>query len=82
MKFMKIIFSLLIIVFSTVGMAHGADRSLTQTDLYWLAKNIYYEARGESTIGQIMVGIVTISRQQSGKWGNTFKDVITYSNQF
>jgi spore germination cell wall hydrolase CwlJ-like protein len=55
---------------------------LSQNDLYWLAKNIYYEARGESTIGQIMVGIVTISRLRSGKWGNTIKDVVTAPKQF
>lgn len=79
---MKMIKSIIfIIAIMITGTAYGSSQ-LSQTDIYWLAKNIYYEARGESVLGQIMVGVVTISRQQSGEWGDTIKAVVTAPKQF
>ena len=54
----------------------------TEKDLYWLALNIYHESRGENNAGQIMVGIVTLTRLKSKKWGNTIKKVVTAPHQF
>jgi len=61
------------------GIAHA---EMTKTDLYWLSKNIYYEARGESFLGQVMIGFVTLCRLEDGRWGNSIKSVVTAPHQF
>lgn len=60
--------------------AYGQD--FNKGDIYWLTSNIYHEARGESVYGQLMVGMVTLERLKSGRWGNTIKEVITAPAQF
>lgn len=42
-----------------------------------LAKNIYFEARGESRKGQIAVAYVVINRKKDDRYPNTLCDVIT-----
>jgi len=54
----------------------------SKADIYWLTQNIYHEARGEDLFGQMMVGMVTLERLHSGKWGKTIKDVVTSPSQF
>jgi len=41
-----------------------------------LALNLYHEARGDSKLGQIAVGYVTLNRVQSRKYPNTVCDVV------
>jgi len=66
----------------SVPFVHAEQSNITKSDIYWLTQNIYHEARSESTIGQIMVGIVTLSRLESKRWGTTIKSVVTAPNQF
>jgi spore germination cell wall hydrolase CwlJ-like protein len=47
-----------------------------------LAKNIYFEARGESTAGRKAVGQVTINRAKDGRWPNTLCGVVQQKHQF
>lgn len=47
-----------------------------------LARNIYYESRGESIHGQIAVANVTINRVKSNKFPNTICKVVYQPNQF
>jgi len=49
---------------------------------FCLAKNIFYEARGESVMGQIAVAQVTINRLIEGKWGKTICSVVYADGQF
>lgn len=49
----------------------------TEHDLICLAKNIYYEARGEPPTGQIAVGLVTLNRYQSGEFSSSICGVVT-----
>jgi N-acetylmuramoyl-L-alanine amidase len=51
-------------------------------ELKCLTDNIYYEARGESKIGQLMVGKVTINRSNSGLYPNGLCKVVYQKNQF
>lgn len=74
------IFSILILVLLFI-IPHTAQ-GFSQSDIYWLSQNIYHEARGENDLGQVLVGIVTLSRKDSGMWGDTIKDVVTAPNQF
>lgn len=49
---------------------------------YCLAKNIYFEARGESTKGKLAVAKVTINRTKSGKFPATICAVVYQPYQF
>ena len=66
----------------SVPFIHAKQINITKSDIYWLTQNIYHEARSESIAGQIMVGIVTLSRLESKRWGTTIKSVVTAPNQF
>lgn len=58
------------------------SNSLSDTDIHWLAQNIYHEARGETLLGKVLVGIITIERLNSGRWGDSIKSVVTANKQF
>ncbi len=47
-----------------------------------LAKNIYYESRGEPLAGKLAVAQVTLNRVGSGSFGNTICKVVYQKNQF
>lgn len=49
------------------------------SDIECLAKNIYYEARGEPEHGMIAVGLVTINRSQDSQFSKTICGVVTQS---
>ena len=62
-----------------------ADDYYNQTDLYWLARIISAEAKGEPFAGQIAVGNVVLNRKRSSQFPNTVKGVIfdtKYGTQF
>ena len=56
--------------------------SIKQKELNCLALNIYHEARGESTDGQIAVGNVTMNRVNSKKYPNSICKVVYQPSQF
>ncbi|MBE1443707.1 cell wall hydrolase [Paenibacillus sp. OAS669] len=56
--------------------------SLNREELDILAKVIYSEARGESYEGQVAVGAVVMNRIQSGKFGDSIKDVVFQKGAF
>jgi N-acetylmuramoyl-L-alanine amidase len=47
-----------------------------------LSDMIYHEARGESTLGQTAVAVVTINRAKSGKYPSNLCDVIYQQGQY
>lgn len=49
---------------------------LSDRDVECMARNIFYEAQGESTEGKIAVGMVTLNRAQDGRFGRTVCDVV------
>lgn len=49
---------------------------LSDKDIECMARNIFYEAGGESTEGKIAVGVVTLNRAQDGRFGKTVCDVV------
>lgn len=59
------------------GFAHAKD-----TDLKCLAKNIYYEARGESLQGKLAVAQVTLNRQRDPRWQGSICKVVYQPWQF
>jgi spore germination cell wall hydrolase CwlJ-like protein len=54
----------------------------TERERVCLAKNIYYEARGEGEYGMYAVAQVTINRLKVGYWGNTVCKVVYAKSQF
>ena len=53
-----------------------------EEQLRWLALNIYFEARGEETVGQEAVAWVTLNRVASKWWPNSIKAVVKQKYQF
>ena len=53
-----------------------ADNIVFKDDVLCMAKNIYHEARGEPTIGQVAVGYVTKNRVSSDRFPNDVCDVV------
>lgn len=53
-------------------------------DIDVLARTIYGEARGETTEGQLAVGLVILNRYRSNKWfsGNTITETCLKAKQF
>lgn len=50
--------------------------TFTEKDEQCLARNIYFEAGGESTEGKAAVGIVTVNRVKDGRFGRTICEVV------
>jgi hypothetical protein len=62
------------LVESTVNMI--ATPFLSDKDIECLARNIFYESRGEPIEGKIAVGIVTINRAQDPRFGKSVCEVV------
>ncbi len=62
---------------AALGMTLGSDdSSVSNNDLYLLAKCVYAEARGESYTGQVAVAAVILNRVKSADFPNTIAGVI------
>ena len=48
----------------------------SEQDIDCLARNMYYEARGETTEGRVAVGVVTINRRNDDRFPNTICGVV------
>jgi len=75
---LKFLLSIIILLTIMSPMMVKADYS----EVEWLARNIYHEARGEGIYGMIAVSIVTINRVEDSRYPNTIKGVITQPHQF
>ena len=62
---------------AALGMSISSDdSSVSNNDLYLLAKCVYAEARGESYTGQVAVAAVILNRVKSASFPNTIAGVI------
>lgn len=59
-----------------------ADNTWPQGDTLCLAANIYHEARGESTVGKLLVAQITLNRVASDKYPNSICKVVKQKHQF
>lgn len=57
-------------------------QSLDSRQLNCLAKNVYFESRGEPFKGKLAVALVTLNRVASDKYPNTVCEVVYQKNQF
>ena len=58
------------------------ERMLRDRQVICLAKNIWFESRGEPAEGQLAVGLVTLNRLESGIWPRTVCEVVYDPGQF
>lgn len=58
------------------------ESDFRQTEVECLTQNIYHEARGEDTLGQIAVAYVTLNRRDHGYFPDTICDVVWQPSQF
>ena len=59
-----------------VSNARAAQADYPEEDLYWLARVISAESRGESLLGQIAVGNVVLNRVAASQYPGTIKGVV------
>jgi spore germination cell wall hydrolase CwlJ-like protein len=70
---------LIIMLFLLVIFAQPASAG---NDLICLAKNLYFEARGENEAGQFAVGFVTMNRVRNKRWPDSVCKVVYQPGQF
>ena len=72
------VFGALGLVFTTLGvlMYNTVDGRAINRDLTCLARNVYYEARGEPEKGKLAVAKVTLNRVSSSRFPNTICDAV------
>ena len=56
--------------------------SISKEDRYCLQQNIFFEARNQSTLGQVAVAWVTLNRMESSRYPDTICDVVWQHKQF
>ena len=49
---------------------------VSEEDITWLAKNVYFEARNQGIAGQLAVAMVTLNRVDDQRFPNTIRDVV------
>lgn len=61
---------------SNINVSRSLSVQFSQDDIYWMAKAVYAEARGEVYKGQVAVANVLINRVKASSFPNTVKGVI------
>ena len=80
---MHLLSKILIAVFLVSGVLLAKEiYAWPSGDIQALTANIYYEARGESALGQLLVAQVTINRTKQEKWPSTIEEVVKQRKQF
>lgn len=64
----------------TPAMTNTEDKS--RAEIECLAKNIYFESRGEPLAGKIAVGLVTLNRAREASFPDTVCGVVSQRHQF
>ena len=64
------------------GFAGPLSDSIKKKELHCLAQNIYFEAQGEPSGGQLAVALVTMNRVKNKRYPNTVCGVVWQRRQF
>lgn len=59
-----------------------SPQKISKSDFNCLARNIYFEARGEGIMGQIAIGLVTLERTESENFPSTVCEVVRADSAF
>ena len=65
-------------VMASLAISYEVDSGIKQdlNEVYCMAKNVYFEARHESTLGKIGVAHVTMNRVEDKRWPSTVCNVV------
>ncbi len=82
--FMKqlILLLLMLLTFDATASSTKTDSKKDQRELRCLTQNIFFEARGERTTGQLAVAMVTMNRVKSKRFPNSVCGVVWQKRQF
>jgi len=69
-------------VCSTPVEENSIVRDYNSMDVFFLALNIYHEARGERIECQFLISAITLNRVNDSRWPNTVKEVVLSPRQF
>lgn len=72
---------LLVLALTLIGFTANAT-TYSEKQLNCLAQNIYHEARGEPTSGQLAVAFVTLNRTEDDRFPDSICDVVYQKGQF
>jgi spore germination cell wall hydrolase CwlJ-like protein len=75
----------MVMVYSTMNLSHGSivyseelnHEFVHESEIVWLAKNVYFEARNQGIAGQLAVAMVTLNRVNDWRYPNTIEGVVT-----
>lgn len=88
MKFAAIINTITLTAMVGIGAYHIQEAQAQQAvlnisaeDKQCLQKNIFFEARNQSTLGQVAVAWVTLNRMESTRYPNTICEVVKQGNK-
>lgn len=73
---------LLLIIIASVLISAKEIYAWPSGDIQALTANIYYEARGEPLLGQLLVAQVTINRTKREEWPSSIEEVVKQEKQF
>lgn len=62
--------------------AEQIAKGFEEKEIHCLQQNIYFEARNQSTLGQVSVAWVTLNRMESPKYPDTICEVVWQRKQF
>ena len=79
---MRFVIYSLLLVFSSSVFASKTKDSVESKELRCLALNVYFEARGEPTTGQLAVAMVTMNRVRSKRFPSSVCGVVWQKRQF
>lgn len=77
MNLLKRVILIITLVLTPINICHAVDKEVT-----CLAKNIYFESRGEPIKGQIAVALVTLNRAKHEDYPGTVCGVVYEKGQF
>lgn len=80
---LRLLLSLLVLALASgPAWANPASQNISAKEMRCLALNVYFEARGEPTQGQLAVALVSMNRVKSTRFPNTVCGVVWQPRQF
>lgn len=62
--------------------AKQAVKNIPAEEIHCLQQNVFFEARNQSTLGQVAVAWVTLNRMESSRYPDTICEVVWQKKQF
>lgn len=77
-----LVISFLLMFRTAISAEQDSTKTFSKEDVSWMAKTMYYEARGQGDKGMLAVGVVVLNRLNSDRYPKTIKKIILQKNQY